>query len=57
MWVNFIKLYIDAYKLRNIRGPFPVPVLGNLNDKMALTSVSSGGGVWSVWSRHSPGGR
>lgn len=40
VWVNFIKLYMDAYKLRNIPGPMPIPVLGNL-DKMALTSVSA----------------
>jgi hypothetical protein len=39
VWTNFIKLFLDWIKLSKIPGPVPVPVLGNLYDKMALTSV------------------
>jgi hypothetical protein len=47
--VHIIFFLMDVIKLSKIPGPVPVPVLGNLYDRMALTSVrmerKSGGGV------------
>ena len=45
LWVGVIKFAHDVYKLRKIPGPVPVPILGNLGDKMALTSVTRREGV------------
>ena len=41
VWVNIIKFFLDVVKLSSIPGPAPIPVLGNLYDKTALTSVSA----------------
>lgn len=41
LWVHIIRFTLNVYALRKIPGPIPVPVLGNLYDKTALTSVST----------------
>lgn len=37
--VHIVFFLMDVIKLSKIPGPVPVPVLGNLYDRMALTSV------------------
>lgn len=50
LWVGLIKFNLDVYKLRNVPGPVPIPILGNLYDKMALTSVRTSVRVYTyIW--------
>jgi len=37
--IHVVFFLMDVIKLSKIPGPVPVPVLGNLYDRMALTSV------------------
>lgn len=62
VWVNIIKFFLDVVKLSSIPGPAPIPVLGNLYDKTALTSVSACSGGKAKQSKEwlglvCPGGR